>query len=203
MKNLFSVLLITIFAVASSVAIQEVPQTRVDASTLVSSSAETIVEEALWHKKHHQHKKCRNKIMVLPFPKCENECKAKCEVGGQECDEECKLIEHDCREKCRPQTGECKGNCEHHKGECKNKCKDAKGPCNLGCDATAVDTCTDIAGMDPAVAVICPQIYSCNARCTVEFIEVDGKEEICGNICSSSNCLETCTQSKGLPPRTY
>ncbi|KAI8605762.1 hypothetical protein EDD21DRAFT_349717 [Dissophora ornata] len=165
MKNLFSVLLITTFAVASSVAIQEVPQTRVEASTLVSSSAETIVEEALWHKKHHQHhhKKCRNKIITLPFPECEHECKAKCEFGGQECDEECKL-EHGCEEKCRNRTGECKGNCEHHKGECKNKCKDAEGPCNLGCDTKAIDTCTDIFEMTSQ------DVCSGHLSCIVRFI---------------------------------
>ncbi|KAF8929816.1 hypothetical protein BGZ58_008670, partial [Dissophora ornata] len=117
MKSLSSVLLITTFAIASSVAIQEVLQAGVGASTLDSPSPATIMEEALWHKKHphphhhhnhhhhnphhhnpHHHKKCRNKIITLPFPECGQKCKAKCGSGKQGCDLKCGLYENKCKD---------------------------------------------------------------------------------------------------------
>ena len=201
MKNLFSVLLIATFAIASTVAAQEVPQAGVKASKQESPNPETILEQALWQKKHHHHKnqECRNKIITLPFLECEHECDNKCESGGRECDMECETVDHICKDECKHYEGECGSKCEHRKGECRGKCKYNDSTCNSGCDSVAVDTCTDNGG-DPGQ---CYAVFTCKARCKANFKSGPGLDANCDKLCDSTNCGGTCTfltTSRGLIP---
>ncbi|KAI8596482.1 hypothetical protein EDD21DRAFT_388095, partial [Dissophora ornata] len=193
MKNLFRVLLIATFAIASSVAIQEVLQAGVagaEASTLDSPSPATIVEEALWHKKHkhhhHHHKQCRNNIITLPFPECEHECEEKCKFGGLECGEECKVFERDCKDKCKKPTI-----------DCKDKCEDSNSRCNLRCDDQAVGLCIQILEgfgetQEKMDSRECGKVFSCKDRCLETFKWSPGHEEYCDKVCGSNDCAETC-----------
>ncbi|KAI8603585.1 hypothetical protein EDD21DRAFT_351732 [Dissophora ornata] len=201
MKNLFRVLLTATFAIASSVAIQEVLQAEVEASTLDSPSPVTIVEEALWYKKdkHHHHKQCRSNIIALPFPECRHECKDKCKFGGLECGEECKFFEHDCNETCGKQTGECRGKCEHHKDECGDTCKNANIQCDLLCDSESVTAC-DIALPDNGD--LCRTTFSCETRCKNQLgtvgTDANCNEDWCKGKCEHGEhkCRERCKPCK-------
>ncbi|KFH74186.1 hypothetical protein MVEG_01399 [Podila verticillata NRRL 6337] len=185
MKNLFSVLLITTLAVASSLAAPETAQGGVQDPV-------TNEDDALWEKKHHHHKemqcpKPKPVFIAVPIPiaECEHECKSKCEFGEKECGEACESGENDCKDKCEDHNGECKGKCEDHKGKCKDKCKDAEGPCNYNCDRLAVDVCIRNGG----AADWCKQALSCQYRCEAAF---PGAHDACGEVCASSDCKGTC-----------
>ncbi|KAF8923396.1 hypothetical protein BGZ58_003011 [Dissophora ornata] len=184
MKILFSVLLITTFAIASSVAIQEVLQAEVDAPALDSPGPATVAEGALWNKKkhhhHHHHRKCRDNID--------------------------QFFDHDCKDTCTKQRGDCKGKCDLQKGGCKDKCKDSDSRCNLLCDDNSVGLCIQtvgglLGGATEAIKRDCREVFSCKDKCNDKFEDSQQRGENCDKVCGSDDCTETCISlrdSRGL-----
>ncbi|KAF9007781.1 hypothetical protein BGZ52_008174 [Haplosporangium bisporale] len=111
MKNLFSVLLVTTLAVASSLAAPETAQGGVQAPV-------TNEDDALWEKKHHHHKemqcpKPKPVFIAVPIPiaECQHECKSKCEFVEKDCGDACETCEKECKEACDDGKKVCEDSC--------------------------------------------------------------------------------------------